>query len=523
MSTGRDDVVRPYDALQYASLAHRQTDPDRLATVARIHGINTPPVARCRVLELGCAVGGNLAAMAMTLPNAQFVGVDLSERQIAHGRAAIAAAGIGNVALCALDLMDVGTSLGTFDYIIAHGVFSWVSRDAQDEILSIFGRCLAPNGIAYVSYNTRPGWHELSVIRDALMFDGREIVDPRDRVKRARDYLAWLSGSIPDGGAHGRRFIEEVAMVGALDDSYLLHEYLGPFHMPIHIHKVVARAARCGLWYLCDAEPALSADHSRAPEAERARERSPNELVWAEQHYDFLANRRFRRSLFCRRGSPLTRTMDPRHIDALFVSSRGQPVGAGADVAFADLRGPEEMTFRAPEADLTSAHPVMKAALVHLASVSPRAIPFGELLEAVRARLGPSPDQEREADELRGNLMEAFLSSTGVVALRTHAPPCVTDPGERPVASAWARHLAAETNRVASLDHDMVLLDDVVRRLLPLLDGTRDRAALERELSAMFERGEIVIRLPDGRAGKPAPGAMDSALRSLARSALLIG
>lgn len=520
MTSPRDALVRTYDEIRYPFVAHRHTEPDRLATIARLHGIVTPPVETCRVLEVGCAVGGNLASMATILPGARFVGFDLSEGQIEHGRAALASAGLGNVSLATLDIMDVGTSLGTFDYIVAHGVFSWISLDAQDELLSVLARCLAPNGVAYLSYNARPGWHELSVVRDGMMFDMRGVEEPRDKLRHARDYLAWLREAMPDGGRYGQRFIEEVASIQALDDQRLMHEYLGPFNMPIHFQKLVTRAMRYGLSYLCDAEPALSADHSLAPEAERARERAPSELMFAEQYYDFLTNRRFRRTLFCRRGAPLTRTIDARLVDGMFVSSRAVPVPRGPTF---DLGGPEPVTFSAPDSNLTTGHPLTKAALVHLASVAPRAIPFPELLEAARSRLGAAALEEAEVDQLRESLVQAFFSSIGVVTLRTHAPPCVSEPGERPIASAWARRLASDAERVPNLDHDMVELDAIVRRILPLLDGTRDREALEREVMAMVARSELIVRLPDGRPGKPAPGAMDQALSALARSALLVG
>ena len=512
-------LVRTYDEIRYPYLAHRHTDPDRLATIARLHGIVSPPVARCRVLEVGCAVGGNLASLAMILPSAQFVGFDLSERQIQQGVASIKAAGIGNVALCAFDIMDVGTSLGTFDYIVAHGVFSWISPDAQEELLALFARCLAPNGVAYVSYTTKPGGREASAIRDAIIFDLRGIEGPRERLRRARDYLAFLRESIPDGGRHGKRFIEEVALMQSLDDQRLQHDYLGPFHVPVHFEKVVARAGRHGLWYLCDAEPALSADHALAPEAERARERAPHDLVLAEQHYDFLGNRRFRSTLLCRRGAPLTRAVDPRLIDEMFVSSRGQPERPVEEL---DVHGTQPITFRTPESDLTTPHPATKAALLHLASVAPCSIPFGDLLEAVRARLGASFDEGRDGDDLRSSLVNGFLGSVAMVTLRTHAPPCVAQAGDRPVATAWSRQVALDAARVPSLDHDMVQLDDVVRRLLPLLDGTRDRSALEIELAAMVERGEVVVQTPNGRPGSPPPGAMDRVLLALARSALIV-
>jgi methyltransferase-like protein/trans-aconitate methyltransferase len=518
MATERDALVRSYGEVRYPFLAHRHTEPDRLATIARLHGIVTPPVERCRLLEVGCAVGGNLASMAMLLPGAQLVGFDLSEQQIDQGRAAMTAAGIGNVSLCALDLAEVGTSLGTFDYIVAHGVFSWIPDMIQDELLALLARCLAPNGVAYLSYNVRPGWHELSVIRDALMFDLRGIDGPRARLQRAREYIAWLLDATRSSGRYGPSFLAELAEVHGLDDYSLLHEYLGPVNVPMHFHKLIARAGRYGLSYLCDAEPALSADHSLAAEGALARERSPGELVFAEQHYDFLTNHRFRRTLFCSRGASLTRTIDAGLVEGMWVSSRGQPQGAEGDLA-----GPEPLTFSTPQSDLTTARPLMKAALVHLASVAPRAIPFLELREAVQGRLGRDTFSDADVAALREDLVQAFLSSVGMVTLRTYAPPCVTDAGDRPVATPWVRYLAAHAERVPGLDHDMVRVDAIMRKILPLLDGTRDRAALEAELMSMVERGEITVRAPDGRPGKPAPGAMNGALKALARSALLVG
>jgi methyltransferase-like protein/SAM-dependent methyltransferase len=519
MAGQREALVRTYDEIRYPYLAHRHTDPDRLATIARFHGIVTPPVEKCRVLEVGCAVGGNLASLAMPLPGAQFVGFDISEGQIEQGRAAMTAAGVGNVALVALDLMDVGTMLGTFDYIVAHGVLSWISPDAQDELFALIARSLAPNGVAYVSYNARPGWHELSVVRDGMIFDMRGVEDPHERVQRAREYLDWLLTSMPDGGRYGQRFIEEVKLVQSLDDQSLTHEYLGPYHMPIHFQKVAARANHHGLAYLCDAEPALSADHSLAPEAERARQRSPGELVFAEQYYDFLTNRRFRRTLLCRRGAKITRNIDARLVDEMFVSSRGQ---SAHEPSVAEVRGKEPLTFSSAESDLTTASPLMKAALVHLASVAPRAISFSELVAGVRERLSSPALSDAELDELRSDMVHAYFSSVAIVTLRTYAPPCATEPADRPIATAWARHAAREVDRVPSLDHEMVRLDDVLRRIVPLLDGTRDRAALEAELDAMVARGEIELRAPDGRPGRPAPGAMEGALRSLARSGILV-
>ena len=83
-------------------------------------------IRRCRVLELGCASGGNLIPMAMDFPDSEFLGIDLSARQIEAGKVHLANLKPRNIELRAASIMDVDAGYGQFDYIICHGVFSWV-------------------------------------------------------------------------------------------------------------------------------------------------------------------------------------------------------------------------------------------------------------------------------------------------------------------------------------------------------------------------------------------------------------
>ena len=106
----------------------------------------------CRVLELGCAEGGNLIPMALALPGSEFVGLDLSGRQIAAGQRLTRALGLDNAILEAANLGSVDESWGEFDYILCHGVYSWVAEDVRAAILTICQRNLSPNGIAVVSF-----------------------------------------------------------------------------------------------------------------------------------------------------------------------------------------------------------------------------------------------------------------------------------------------------------------------------------------------------------------------------------
>jgi cyclopropane fatty-acyl-phospholipid synthase-like methyltransferase len=137
-----------YDEVPYESLPIPGTHPDRMSTVARLPGIDVAAVEASRVLELGCAGGGNLIPMAIGLPRAQFTGVDLSPVQVADGDTLIRALHLSNVKLIAANVMDIDEHFGEFDYIIAHGIYSWVPNSVQEKILEICKRNLAPRGVA---------------------------------------------------------------------------------------------------------------------------------------------------------------------------------------------------------------------------------------------------------------------------------------------------------------------------------------------------------------------------------------
>src|SRR3954466_10350885 len=168
-----------YDAIPYPTSPFRQTRPERLAAIAKQFGLTPPPAQNCRVLELGCSMGGNLIVMAQDHPESRFVGIDASSRQIADGWKTIDALGLKNIQLRQLDILDIGDDLGEFDYIISHGVYSWVPPRVQNKMLEVCQRHLAPNGVAYISYNTLPGWHIRGVVRDMMFYRGMQFSDPK--------------------------------------------------------------------------------------------------------------------------------------------------------------------------------------------------------------------------------------------------------------------------------------------------------------------------------------------------------
>lgn len=182
-----------YEELPYDAQAFSVTHPDAMAVAASLRGISPPPVETSRILELGCANGGNLIPLAYSLPKCHCVGIDLSPRQIADGQAVVDLLGLSNVSLQAMSILEIDPDFGEFDYIICHGVFSWVPRVVQDKIFDIFRRNLAPNGVAYVSYNTYPGWHFRGMIREMMQFHVQTFHTVEERVQHSRAFLNLMA------------------------------------------------------------------------------------------------------------------------------------------------------------------------------------------------------------------------------------------------------------------------------------------------------------------------------------------
>src|SRR5436190_4520417 len=193
-----------YDRVPYPGLAQPTTHPDRLAVAAALCGMQTPDIERCRVLELGCGDGANLIPIAHTLPGCHAVGVDLAASAIDRASAMSQALGLTNVSFRQADLLALPEDLGgPFDYIIAHGVYSWIPPSVRDALMAACSRLLAPDGVAYVSYNAYPGHHSRLLAREMMLYVAGGSTDPATRIRTARRALATLAEARPEGEAYG--------------------------------------------------------------------------------------------------------------------------------------------------------------------------------------------------------------------------------------------------------------------------------------------------------------------------------
>lgn len=480
-----------YEAVPYEGTAVAATHPDVLATAARLRGMSPPDVERCRLLELGCSTGGNIAAMALTIPNASFVGIDLSPRQIDSARATAHKLGLTNVRFEPLSITDVHEDFGTFDYIVSHGVYSWVPPDVRNALLRVCARHLAPNGLAYVSYNTYPGWHLRGLVRDMLVFHDRESLSAPERAVRGRKLVEFMAEAAPKTDSVYRAVLaEELHTLRAVSDAYFLHEELESINEPIYFAEFARRAAEAGLDYVCEALP--SALDVQLPSETRHRLRGWSaDRIEFEQYLDYVRNRAFRRSLLCPRGTSFQHEPSPETLPSMHVSMRSAP---NADAP--DAKEPGVEVFRSLDGvSVTMNHPVVRAALHVLLDAKPGSLPFADLLDRTRARLADGKDAP--SAEL---LADAMLRCALVRLIELHVRPTrgATRLSDRPRVSPLALLQAQDGATVSTLGHANVDLAPFDRLVLRHTDGTRDVAAMTDLVASALARGELTPSAEEG-------------------------
>lgn len=479
----------PYDAIPYQSNPFPQSHPDRLAAIAKLFGLDAPATDDCRVLELGCSMGGNLLAMAQNHPRSQYVGIDASSRQIADGWKTINALGLKNIRLQHLDILDVGADFGEFDYIVSHGVFSWVPRAVQDRILDLCRRHLAPNGVAYVSYNTYPGWHIRGIVRDMMLYRSLQFTDPATRLAQAKALVEFVAtSSRAEDDPYKQLLQAEFRTLGRSDDYYLHHDHLEENNHPVYFHEFARRLGVNGLQYLGEADFSTMVSTNFAPEvAKTLHDLGAHDIVQMEQYMDFVRCRYFRQTLVCHSTVRLNRQLRPAIVKNLFLASQ-----AALEPAATPAGAPEVETFRTPGGrGISCSSALTKSALRMLLRKWPMSIPFPELFAQCRAE---AVSAGRPADEeFFANEMLACLAA-GVAEWRLNPDPFTTVVGPNPATTPSARLQAAQGGKVTNLRGETVVLDDIHRMVLRHLDGTRQLGPLTDALLAFVREGGHQLR-----------------------------
>jgi methyltransferase-like protein/2-polyprenyl-3-methyl-5-hydroxy-6-metoxy-1,4-benzoquinol methylase len=488
-------VRADYDAAPYESHACPESSPGRIEAIAHLFGLNSPEASGARVVEIGCATGGNLIPFAAEHPQARAVGIDLSPVQIERGRELVDAMGLDNVELIVGDIASMELApLGQFDYVICHGVYSWVPEHVQKAILPAIRGLLASDGVAYVSYNVYPGWKSKEIVRDAMALFGAELKTPEQKVSHARGLIEFLDDVASEGGVLATALGDYKALGGKADDYYLLHEELETYNLPCYFLDMLERAGAHGLAYLAEARPQVMFAGNYGDEvSEKLLKKCGHSQVLMEQYLDFVVNRTFRQTLLVHgeRVPQIRYQLDRNRWESVHFAAQVPP----ADGATRLDQTPQE--YGAPgESTLVTDDPIVKAALDAFNAHWPWTQTRQELTDTVRARVLSAGGDDTEMGKRIDDLLE-YLIFRGQALYRL-------DPvAPQPECSPAMPRLFEPTRRMAELTrgaaeattfnrwHETVFLGPVDRYLVPLLDGSRDRDALVDALLAVARDGLI--------------------------------
>lgn len=499
-------LVEKYAAIAYAARSSVLSHPDRIAAVATLFGLTPPAIATGRVLEVGCSDGANLIPMAAALPDARFVGCDLSPPAIDAARRTVAELGLANVTLLEGDLRELPAELDQFDYIIAHGVYSWVPAPVREALFALASSRLAQNGVMFVSYNVYPGCHVRRAAWEVLHYHVDPIQDPRARLDAARELAALLAEPGPTQVKSDQVLRAEFRRLSKRSDSALFHDDLAEPNDPVYFHEFVSHAGRHRLKFLAEATPLAMSTVGLAPRVQQFL--AGLEPLVREQYHDFARLRRFRQTLLCRTEAATESTMRPDRIVGMYVSastSLARMIAEGKDVVAAPAHSP-------PGEPAAAADTVLRALLHWLDAEMPRAVSFAEVkawLDDYMAQSLPGSAPRRPLETM---LVDACLADA--VEPYVRPLPLAIAAGERPVASPVARWQARRQESITNLRHEMMAIQDpAARQLLALLDGTRTRAELAAALGPGFAGNDPATALR----------RVDLSLRQFALHALLVG
>lgn len=488
----KSDILREeYNNAPYQSFPFYQTHPGHLFTLAKLFGLKPKPIEKARVLELGCASGGNLIPMAHHLPQAEFVGIDLADKQIEDGLKEIANLKLNNITLKAQSVLDFDASNGKFDYIICHGVYSWVDDEVRNKILEICKNNLSPQGIAYISYNTLPGWNMVNSVKDLMQWHTQSITDPALKAQQARTVLKFISDGLHEDQSPYAAFLRnEINLLSRHADSYLLHEHLSSYNNPVYFHQFMEQATPHKLSYLSDAILETMFTENLPPVFANELKKITNIIVTG-QYMDFIRNQRFRCTLLCHDDQKINRSLKTTDIENFYIQLVGKPENPA--LSESDLGEGKEIAFTNGAVTYKIRNKISQLAMLILLENQQKPLHYDVLCEKLMAR-----SHEQDMAKIKHvlnedlNLMRAALA--GLVHIFAYPGSFTTHISEKPTACALAQYQAQKQNWATNRRHQAIKLGPLSQVLLPHLDGKHNGKSLLDIATKAVHDGKISVQ-----------------------------
>lgn len=481
-----------YNLVPYESHPFEHSTPENLHTLGRLFGLSPKHFSACRVLELGCASGGNIIPLAENYPNCEFLGIDLSSRQIEDGQEIISSLDLNNITLKTESILNIDSSAGKFDYIIAHGVYSWVPEEVQQSLLRVCKENLAEDGLAYVSYNTLPGWNMLKSIRDMMEYHVRSVEDVSQKVPSAKAILKFVHDTVADSDSAYSVFLkQELDTILNASDYYIFHEHLENENLPCYFHEFMEQAKGNDLDYVADTDLA-SMLLANFPKEVVDNLSNAKDIVVTEQYMDFIRNRRFRSTVLCHgdKATQIKRNLTKENIRNLYFSC---PITKADRLSEENLQTGKIVNIEVRNTKLQLTDRASKLIMQAFASQLGKPISLPDLATKVKEAGATMSQAEIENFILdKFNLLKMVFKN--IVHLHSSEGLQINEISSKPKVNKFVRYLAdKDIGKLTNARHQSVDLPKVERIVLKYLDGERSVDALAELLKTHVANGEIKL------------------------------
>lgn len=460
-----------YDQIPYESYPYNKSDIGKIYAIAKLFDVDAVDFKKCKVLELGCAAAGNIIPMAIKFPKSEFKGIDLSEVQVNSGIEQIKELGLKNIKIEARSILDIDSSYGKFDYIIVHGIWSWVPENVRTQIFEICKNNLSDNGVAYISYNTLPGWNMVKSVRDMMLYHIKNHNTPQQKVTQGKALLNFINEARGEGAdPYSLTIKNELEILKNAADSYIFHDHMEENNHPAYFSEFMGQADGSGLQYLGDAEISNMYLGNMPQKVNETLQQIGNDIVKVEQYMDFITNRRFRMSLICKKNVKINRNITSDRIDNFYFTSNLQfkkETGVKLDEnGYLNSKGAGSVTFK------TNSAPIIEL-FKYFHENNNKPTNLDELAKIITKNLKtPNEKKDSTKQELREAITRFILA--GVLDFSADSANYVGEISKSPSTSKLAKTQARGKNWVTNQRSTRVGIDSFDKFMLQYLDGAND-------------------------------------------------
>ena len=489
LSTSKTNV---YDEVPYESYPYSMSHPYHLMTLGTLFGIKPAPLENARVLELGCAAGGNIIPHAVNYPKAKFVGVDLSQVQIDEAKKHTAGLGLKNIEFHHCSITDIDSSFDKFDYIICHGVISWVPEFVRQKIFEISKNNLNENGIVYISYNTLPGWNMIRTIRDMMLYHSGMFTNVNEKIMQSRLLLEFVKDSLEGSNSPYAEVLKnEATLLSKQSDHYLRHDHLEEDNKQYYFREFMDEAKKHNLQYLSDCSiSTMYLGNMPAKVAEKLQ--TVNDIVRTEQYMDFITNRRFRSTLLCHDSVKLNRSINNNDIMKFNMTFNIVPEKSLTEITIEDSLESLKFFYNGnKDSSLSTSSPAMKAILYSFSENINNPISFDKITTLANKKLGGNKLAEIK-NEFLNNAMKLVLQGYINITLHNTRESVNLD---KPKAAKLAHYQVSNTPNmwVTNLKHEVVGINIFEKFALKYMNGKHDKAEILESIMQHVEKGELTL------------------------------